>query len=467
MLNEVNLKLIVAVCTVNVLNFATGNVYAWSSSVLIALKKTDPKENPLGHIVTPLEESLIASILSLGAICGPMFAGFCSNLLGRKTTLMLFAIPMLLSNVILMFATTTLELYVARFMAGFASGSFYTVVPIYVGEIAETKIRGVLGGFMSIFYVFGLLFNYVVGPCVSLPTLSAFMIVPIVIFLIFFGLFIPESPYYYFAKGKDAHARRSLMKLRNHFEEKELAIIEETINESRTNVTLSSLLRNASFKKGLTLTATIVILQQLVGITAILAYMEDIFIASGSTISSSTSTIVVAIIQVISVVFSTCLSDKLGRKILLVISNLLCAAALFPLGVYFWLKQNENDVSHLGYLPIACVILFITGYNFGLCTIPWTLVGELFSNETKAIASSATATSCYIMAFSMSFLFPHLLNWVGFHGVFWFCGCMGIVNLTFVAWYLPETKGKSFSEILKLLEGEKLNKETYETVRVL
>ncbi|XP_045476358.1 facilitated trehalose transporter Tret1-like [Harmonia axyridis] len=464
MFNNFNLRLILAVCTVNLLAFATGNVYSWSSSALITLKT--PEESPLDHAVTPMEESLIASLLSLGALFGPPLAGFSSNLLGRKTTLMVFALPMVLSNLIIIFATETSHFYIARVLTGISAGGVYTVVPMYVGEISETTIRGFLAGFIGIFYSLGLLFNYVVGPLVSLQTLSIIMIVPIVLFLIFFGMFIPESPYYYFAKGRDIQAKESLMKLRNTFEEKELAFIEETLSKSKTDISISSLFGNTAFRRAITLTTTIVILQQLVGISAILAYMDDIFIASGSTISSSTSTTIVAVIQVLSVVLSSCLADKLGRRILLMVSNTLCALSLFPLGFYFYIKHNGGDVSALWYLPILCVIGFIIGYNFGLCTIPWTLLGELFTNETKAIASSVTTVSCFSFAFLFSFLFPHLKVLIGFSGVFWFCGCIGIIHLVFISIFLPETKGKSFAEILALLEGSGSEKDTYESLKM-
>lgn len=451
--------------SVNLLSFATGNVYSWSSSALIALKSSNPNENPIGHKVTPLEESLITSLLSLGAICGPLLTGILTNMLGRKPTLIISAIPMLISNVILMFASTTLEFYVARFMVGLGAGSVYTVVPIYVGEIAETEIRGLLGGFMGTFYTFGLSFNYAVGPFFHIQTINAMMTVPILSFLVFFGIFIPESPHYYVAKGKKDKARNSLKRLRNHYDEKELAIIEKSADEPKNENSFFSLLESSSFKRAIILTSTIVFLAQLAGITAILSYMEDIFIASGSSLSSSTSTILVAIVQVCLVVLASCLVDKLGRRLLLIVSNALCGLALFPLGLYFFLKHYETDVSALWFLPILCVLVFFIGYNIGLSTIPWTLVGELFSNETKAIASTITTISAFGTAFIMALLFPHCLTLIGFYGIFWFCSCMAILNVVFIACFLPETKGKTFSEILIMLQGDK-KEDSYETLKM-
>lgn len=45
-------------------------------------------------------------------------------------------------------------------------------------------------------------------------------------------------------------------------------------------------------------------------------------------------------------------------------------------------------------------------------------------------------------------VFPSLVVWIGLHGcIFVFAGCC-FVGAIFVALVLPETKGKSYSEIL-------------------
>lgn len=436
----------------NLLGFATGNAYAWSSTVLTTLKTGD---SALGRPLTPFEESWIASLISLGAACGPVLAGFCSDKFGRKKTLLAFAIPMLISHIMLTYASSPMEFYVARFLLGLGVGTVFTVVPMYIGEIAETETRGFLGCIMGIFLSCGLLFVYSVGPYVNLTTLSFILMVPIVLFLITFGLFFPESPYYFLAKGDELAAEMSLNKLRKKETSnlKELSEIKEVIAESKTgNTSFFSAFKGRSFRKGITITAMLMVFQQFVGITVMLSYMEKIFIASGSTISSSTSTIIVSLIQFLIVILSSVLADRWGRRLLLILACAGCALPLFSLGFYFYLKDKGSDVSSLWWLPILSVITYIIFYNLGLGTLPWALVGELFSTKTKSMASTITATTCLSLAFTMTLIFPTLEDMIGLSGAFWFFGGSAIKSFLFVLWYVPETKGRSFHEILMILE---------------
>lgn len=436
--------------------FANGNAYAWSSTVLISLKTNDVTRNPIGRPITTSEESLITSLVHLGAVCGPILAGFFSEKIGRKSTLLLFALPMLLSHLILAFASSPVEFYIARFMLGIGAGSVFTVVPMYVGEIAETRIRGFLGCLLGVFIAFGLLFVYTIGPFVHLKTLSFILLAPLAVFLFSFGLFVPESPYYYLTRKNEREAEISLNKLRNNdpcSNLKELELMKEIVEESCKDCSsLSDLFNSRSFKKGLTITSFLMVLQQGVGVTVVFNYMETIFIASGSKFSSSHSTIIVGGIQTAVVVFGSLLADKWGRKVLLIISCGGCSLSLFLLGAYFFLKDKGMDMSSLWLLPMSSLILYTVSFKFGLGSIPWTLLGELFSNKTKSLASTITTTICVGVAFTTSFIFPTMKDYIGFHFSFWLFSANGLIALLFSLYYIPETKGKNFQEILNMLE---------------
>lgn len=67
-----------------------------------------------------------------------------------------------------------------RFLCGLAVGGTFTVLPMYIGEIAEDAVRGSLGSFMQLFITFGLLFSYAVGPYMTVMAFNlACMLVPV------------------------------------------------------------------------------------------------------------------------------------------------------------------------------------------------------------------------------------------------------------------------------------------------
>lgn len=80
-------------------------------------------------------------------------------------------------------------------------GFVMTITPMYVGEIATDASRSALGSLMQLFIVSGILYVYVIGPYVSYWAMQYFCLaVPIVFAVLFF--LMPESPYWYIAKGK-------------------------------------------------------------------------------------------------------------------------------------------------------------------------------------------------------------------------------------------------------------------------
>lgn len=117
--------------------FAVGTVLAWTSPVLPML------ENPNSKIpITQDQGSWVGSLIAIGAIIGSIPAGKSADIFGRKPTIAALAVPFILSWGMIYFATSVWELYVARLIAGAVIGGVTATVPMYIGEIAESSIRG-------------------------------------------------------------------------------------------------------------------------------------------------------------------------------------------------------------------------------------------------------------------------------------------------------------------------------------
>lgn len=97
---------------------ALGISLSWSSPVISKLNgEVDTNDIPIGHLIDKDEESLIGSLLTLGAACGPYAAGYLADRIGRKWALISVAgLPYLISFVVLAFAEDLLLYYFARFM---------------------------------------------------------------------------------------------------------------------------------------------------------------------------------------------------------------------------------------------------------------------------------------------------------------------------------------------------------------
>lgn len=74
--------------------------------------------------------------------------------------------------------------------------------------------------------------------------------------------------------------------------------------------------------------------QRLSGVSAVIYYTVDIFRGAGTTLAPTTATIAVGLSQVAASATSALLVDKLGRRFLLLLSNVVMAASLAVMVLY-------------------------------------------------------------------------------------------------------------------------------------
>lgn len=176
-----------------------------------------------------------------------------------------------------------------------------------------------------------------------------------------------------------------------------------------------------------------------------------IFEYAGMSLSSDISSLIVSIFILTTSFLSPFFVDRTGRRILTILSPFGMTVALGILGGYFY---AEDVPSSLSWIPLAALIFYILAYNFGISSVPYTLISELFPTRIKNTISTIVPSIGWAVSFLVANFFNSMNNAVGHAGTFWiFAGwsfCGGIFSILFV----PETKGKSFLEIQKMLEEE-------------
>ncbi|KAJ4426299.1 hypothetical protein ANN_27113 [Periplaneta americana] len=126
-------------------SMAVGTVLAWTSPVLPELQAAN------STLPVTLEEgSWIGSLLAVGAIAGSLPAGYLADRFGRKIVICATSAPFLISWALVVGASSVAMLYVARLLAGLATGVVSVVAPVYTSEVAETSVRGALGTLFQI-----------------------------------------------------------------------------------------------------------------------------------------------------------------------------------------------------------------------------------------------------------------------------------------------------------------------------
>lgn len=434
---------------------SAGTVFGWSSPAEIPLRN----RTEFGFPITEEEWSWVGSTVTLGAAVVCAIIGTIINLFGRKRTMLLMVVPFLIGWGLVIGAVNIVMLYIGRILLGISGGAFFVMAPMYIGEIAQKDIRGTLGSFFQLMVTVGILFVYAVGYGLSVFTFSILCAaIPIIFAAIF--VFMPESPLYLVSKNQTDNAVKSLKWLRGReydYSEELSELQEEHERNTSMNVSIMAALSRRATLRALYIIIGLMFFLQLSGINIVIFYTGSIFDAANTGIDSELATILVGVMQVLATFVSSMIVDRVGRRILLLISIFVMAICKIMLGVYFHMKdEDEQSVVNIAWLPVFALCLYIVVFSLGFGPIPWLMVGELFAPDVKGIAGSAAGSFSWIFAFAVTKSFSSIQTAIGIGPTFWLLSGFSIVGTVFVYFVVPETKGKTLNEIQKMLAGERV-----------
>lgn len=221
------------------------------------------------------------------------------------------------------------------------------------------------------------------------------------------------------------------------------------------SATIGDLFTVPTNRRGFTISLMLMFFQQFSGINAVIFYTVLIFKSAGSTMDADLSAIIVGVVQVLMTFAAAVLVERAGRKILLIQSSAIMGLCLAVLGIYFNLKDNNHDVSSIGWIPLLSMVLFIVSFSLGYGPIPWMMMGELLAPEVKGIATSLVVLFNWIAVFVVTKSFPLLTASFGSDITFWIFAVIMALGTLYGLKEVFETKGKSNAQIQLILAGSK------------
>ncbi|XP_070504538.1 facilitated trehalose transporter Tret1-like [Chironomus tepperi] len=396
-----------------------------------------------------------ASMISLGGFLASFTSGLIRNRFGTIKSIVIFSIPSTIGWLLLVFSQNSWMVIMGRFFIGFATGGYSFNCLTYIGEISSKQIRGILLTFYEINVKVGVLFVYILGTVTSLLVMNI-IITAIVILYAFAFVALPETPMYLMIKGKTEEAKKSLKILRgnNYNCDAEMTEIQEEINEiEATKLSFAQEIKKKATRKAFIMVVIMFFFFQMSGINAVLFYMTTILIESGITFDPFIATAILGLIQLIAIISSTFFVDHYGRKILMILSNITMIFGLVGMGVYFHIK-NTSSVSGFEFLTLVFLCIFLIGFSFGVGSVTFVLVGELFSLNAKKVVSSLAQGFSFLMSFVVATFFPSVADAIGIQYTFYIFATFCFMATIYLIIFLPETKGKSLYEIQQLLTNE-------------
>ncbi|KAK1136083.1 hypothetical protein K0M31_000652 [Melipona bicolor] len=427
-----------------------GTALAWTATVVPQLSSANS-----WLFITEEQGSWISSLLAVGATAGALCSGSMADKMGRKKSLLLLSVPFLVSWGLILVAKNIRLLYIARFVVGIGVGAGCVLGPTYISEIAEVSTKGTLGALFQLFLTVGIFASFVLGSVLNYTMFALVCALIIVLFLVTF-YWMPESPVWLVSQNRrqDALAALSVLRGDNYDPKQEVNEMQKAAEASAgRKPSLVETAKDPVNQKAMVASFGMMIFQQASGVNAVIFYTVMIFKASGSSIPPELASILVALVQLVMSGVAALIVDRAGRKPLLMISTSVMSVSLIALGYYFHQKDGGNDVSSLGWLPLVSLIVFMVAFSIGLGPIPWMLMGELFSAETKAIASSIAVMLNWSLVFVVTKMFPTMNEELGSDVTFWSFAVVMAAAAAFTYMLLPETKGKTYQEIHDELQG--------------
>ncbi|XP_001658145.2 facilitated trehalose transporter Tret1 [Aedes aegypti] len=415
--------------------------------------------------ITPSEAGWIGSIGTVGCVLAVLICGWVAEIAGRKAALMLIGIAQLASWIVVIFASNLNMIYTFRILGGFAGGGTLSVIPLFVSEISEDKIRGSLGAVLSITCNIGILLGFILCYYLEYYTVSYIALACCILYSV--GcMFLPESPQYLFTKEKKDRAIRSLRFYRGEADNESSKFISEVarFKEMHSNAPKDSTrkvqlhikdLLNKPTLKGILICVIVMMFLPMSGSVTLITFTDSIFRESGSDLPPATCAMIVAAIQLVGSYVSSVTVDNAGRKVLLITSALGCAICSATMGTYTFLNVNGVDLSYFKWIPVTSLsgLVFITAIGIGI--VPFIIMPEILAPRVRGFVITWCLLEFHAVAFLVVKFFPTVVDKIGLYPVMWFFSCCCVASALFVIFYVPETKGKSFEEITESLDSEK------------
>ncbi|CAH6722034.1 high-affinity glucose transporter Hxt2p [[Candida] jaroonii] len=420
-------------------------------------------DNPTGNML-----GLIGGAQQIGCVIILPVCGWCSDYLGRKKTLYIGLVGVIIATIIQATAFGVAQLVVSRIIVGAAGMLVVQPAPLLLAELAYPSLRGKITALYWCFYYLGAILaswscfgtrNYQSSWSWRIPTIlqAAYPIIQLC-----FLHFVPESPRWLIMKGKYEKARDILIEhhaggdVNSRLVEVELTEIVAAIEVDKISnkAKWSDLVATPGNRKRTYIAVTLGVFAQWNGIAVVSYYLSLILDSVGIT-SVTMQTLINGILQIFNLFAAAggaLLVDNLGRRKLLLTSG---GGMLISFVIWTALSANfeQTGSGGSGKAVVAFIFIFYGFYDVAMTSLLFAYPSEISTTLIRSKIVSVELFSIYAALVVANFCNPIALDSIHwkYYLVFVVVLALGTANIYF---FYPETKGYSLEEISKIFDGE-------------
>ncbi len=401
--------------------------------------------------LTPGLHGLAMASALYGTVLGSLVGGWPTDRFGRRATLLWVGVLYFVSAVGSALATEVYSFSFARFIGGLGVGISTVAAPLYISEVSPPAHRGRLAGMFQFNIVFGILVAFLSNALLGWAAgehawrwmlgVEAF---PALLYTVLcFG--IPESPRWLLVRKGDRAAGVAVLRL------VELGATPEQIEAHADEIVAASAVQATGgrfwtrrLRRPILLAFLIAFFNQLSGINAVLYFAPRIFEWTGLGAQAALlQSVGIGVTNLLFTFVGLWLIDRLGRRTLLYIGSFGYIAALGLVAYGFFTKQ-------FGIVP-PFIFAFIAAHAVGQGAVIWVFIAEIFPNRQRAEGQALGSFTHWLFAALLTSFFPKMADALPPGYIFLFFSGMMVLQLLWVKFMVPETKGVPLEEMQKRL----------------
>ncbi|XP_050372686.1 sugar transport protein 13-like [Argentina anserina] len=404
---------------------------------------------------------LFTSSLYLAALTASFFASYTTRKLGRKMTMLVAGIFFCVGTILNAAAQNLAMLIIGRLLLGCGVGFGNQAVPLFLSEVAPSRIRGALNILFQLNVTIGLLLANVINYGSSKVTggwgwrLSLGLAGVPSVLLTIGALIVVDTPNSLIERGKLEEGKAVLKRIRgvDNVDPEFLELLEASRIAREVKHPFRNLLKRKN-RPQLIITVFLQFFQQFTGINAINFYAPVLFQTLGFKNDASLySAVITGSCMVVGAIISIYLADRAGRRVLMLEGAIQMLVSHVGVTIILGLKLKETTSSldrGMAILVVVLVCSFVGSFGWSWGPLAWLIASEIFPLETRSAGQSVTVGVNMFFTFVIAQAFLSMLCHLKF-GIFLFFGVFVFIMFLFVLFLLPETKGVPIEEMTDVI----------------
>ncbi|PGH14335.1 hypothetical protein AJ79_03157 [Helicocarpus griseus UAMH5409] len=422
---------------------------------------------------------LIFAMYNIGSLAAVFFTGPINDRFGRRAGMFVGAAIIIIGTCIQAPSVNRDMFLAGRFVLGFGVSFACVSAPCYVSEIAHPTWRGTLTGlynctWQAFFpqyqpYIGSIVASWVIYGCATIDSDVGFRI-PIWCQLLSSVVvasgvwFIPESPRWLIAQDRADEAIDVLARYHGEGDRNHPMVILQ-IKEMRTQIATDAsdkkwwdyreLYNSHSAKHRLICVIGMACFGQLSG-NNLTSYYLPVMLENAGITSEQTKLMLNGIypaICFIAAITGARLTDKFGRRPLLIYSLIFCSACFGIITGTSKLATEDPSNSSAANSTIAFIYIFGAVFSFGWTPLQSMYIAETLTTETRAkgtaVGNFMSSVSSIFIMYSSGPAFEDIKYYFYLFFVFW-----DLIEVAVMWFYFPETKERTLEELAEVFEAK-------------